>query len=345
MFSSLAGLQNWVSSQQRDQGSNALKETDTNLNQIPGSGLEIAQNHYFPLVDQPHVEIDMENTVLDVEPKVYELESESVFPFGARAIYRLVGAWFVTVAAGSVLVSIPVAIGALPMVLFVGGVGMILTALVQWIIRKWINFIIICLRLIKDLLLSPRYLLSLTGTIIKRSYNLLFGPQSAPKPLPGTGGMQNKLVKKASSFDRGKQTVSSLEWNRPDEHFKTLYDTGARTTSRSTFSKHIQSIPAKDIKRNLRQARNPQFLFLAPEDEYRLQLCTELYLSATNLQTESAVLKLGKHENGHIHYILSIWDEPETQANLKFEHIIGFCDVILFSSSILCLLINLEQSK
>jgi hypothetical protein len=72
---------------------------------------------------------------------------------------------------------------------------------------------------------------------------------------------------------------------------------------------------------------NPQFLWLTKEHQERLDYCIQLYSSTTNLPADHFELLLGPQEDGSVHSILSLWNEPDPNVPLDYHYLIGFCQV------------------
>ncbi len=114
----------------------------------------------------------MEDNRLPVyqDEPIQEPEPTGLFKF----LGRLTGLWFVTVAAGSVLLSIPVSAIGLPIILSVGLTSLIVKSLFSWLYKLWIRILIIAWKSIRSLFTSPTLLIQYAGNMLKNTFKSLF---------------------------------------------------------------------------------------------------------------------------------------------------------------------------
>ena len=330
MLSTVSG---WITSD----GSAAAEQAQSQ--QIPTLGNVIPESQKYLVTPKqletgPPTEIITENT----QP------STSIFSAGMKRVVGLIGVWFMTIAAGSLLCSIPLAIASLPFVCVVIVSIMIVGQFVKWLFGIWLGMVRYCLLLIRDVIMYPRHLVATLSSWIGSYFTLGFKKEVKPVLRIREEQREPRMYKLERHRSR------KHDWQRQDEYGRRVYesrlisanpngkppvDMSRALQNRSSFD--FGRRPSSDLstlrgsfQKDQTAVRNPQFLFLTPDDEYRLSLCSELYASSTNMKPEDFLIRLGRDEEEQVHYVLSIWDEPSHQSQLNLDSVIGFCEVMVY---------------
>jgi hypothetical protein len=101
-----------------------------------------------------------------------KVESHSSFAF--KMLSRLAGLWFITVAAGSVVCSIPISAMGLPIILGIGIFCLVSVAVVKYIVRLWFQLLAICWKATKALITSPTHLIGLGISLFRKVTHIIF---------------------------------------------------------------------------------------------------------------------------------------------------------------------------
>lgn len=182
MLASVIRLQNWFGDTSEQETKTASIPADQETARSVNSTLE-----------------EIQKTKLIVEPQYYNASPYTVYPeypphkstvtqtqadlqetkqsntgFAFQCFYRLTGLWFVTVAAGSVLCSIPISAMGLPIILGFGIISMVAVAIFSYIVKFWIKILAMIWRAFKAALLSPTYLVGMTGSLIRKVTHMIF---------------------------------------------------------------------------------------------------------------------------------------------------------------------------
>jgi hypothetical protein len=122
-------------------------------------------NPYIVYSDYPNLD---ENTLAKVET------TESTGSFAFKLLSRLAGLWFVTVAAGSVICSIPISAMGLPIILGVGIFCLVAIAIFKYIVRIWVHLLSLSWRLTKTVIMSPKHLIGVGFSLVRKVTHLIF---------------------------------------------------------------------------------------------------------------------------------------------------------------------------
>ena len=334
MFSMISTVSTWIGGE----ASTELSGSPTPL--TVGDGIiDLTIPDKYQKVSPKQLEIGVQRKFEAVE---YSKDPGSVTTTsGMKKVLGLVGVWFMTIAAGSVLCSIPLAVATLPFVCVVAICILAVGAFLKWVFALWLAMVKYCLVVVRDIVLYPRHLVSKLSSWIGSYFSIGYKNEQAKSQLRVKDQLRAPRMYKLERYRSRKS-----DYGRQDEYNMRLYQSGKPPvdTSRGLSNRHSFDLsrqplelgrrPSSDLSsigRNFKDqstVRNPQFLFLTPDDEFRLSLCSELYASSTNMKPEDFLIRLGRDEDGQIHYVLSIWDEPTNISQLNLDSIIGFCEVI-----------------
>ena len=282
-------------------------------------------------------------------------------------LYRLASLWFISIAAASVLCSIPLSAIGLPFIIGFGLVSMCIVFITSLIFKLWISLLKASWRAVKSMFTGP---LQLAGSLWKKATSILRG--NASSIINSTTPNNNR------GRDRSASRQPLLPINTATHPFNSnrRFSTSSRLTDRSfdgsssLMNEHLQhsgkwryydpngnnevlqssfysSLPSprqvfspsisESSKRfdfdHVLPPSNPRVLNAAfhelnSSQRDRLEMCTQLYSLTTNTPMDQIDIGLGlRHETGNTHYILSLWNEPNLNEPLELTHLIGFCEV------------------
>ncbi|KAJ3271035.1 hypothetical protein HDV01_007116 [Terramyces sp. JEL0728] len=95
----------------------------------------------------------------------------------------LSGKFYIGVAGGSVLLSIPISALGLPFILSIGIVSFVIAVIMKWIVQAWLNTIVFAFKLVKTLIFSPTYLLQYAGSMLRKMVMSLVQKKKEEVPL------------------------------------------------------------------------------------------------------------------------------------------------------------------
>jgi hypothetical protein len=297
----------------------------------------------------------------DLEICSPEIDQKPPLPASIHFLYKLTGLWFISVAAGSVLCSIPLSAIGLPIIITVGVCSMMITFVASTIIKVWIYFIKLGWKTLKQVFYSP---FTITSYFLSTITSTLFGRSPEPisiPPVPLSRRFSSSTTRSLDSYQSHHSRLDSpREWryNDLDRSFDgilhrdainpkfdtsrdSLYRDPHRDQSyRDTF--HDQTVRDRDGNFKLdtilpsttpnrpplepRYHLNPTFHILLPTDKDRIEICAQLYSLTTNIPMDKTGLVVGR-DGDTVHGIISLWNEPGVNEPLEVSHLIGFCQV------------------
>ncbi|KAJ3323056.1 hypothetical protein HDV06_002502 [Boothiomyces sp. JEL0866] len=110
-------------------------------------------------------------------------EEKTTFSTLLSFLYRLTIVWYIGVAGGSVLLSIPISALGLPFILSIGIVSFFIAVIMKWIVQAWLNTIIFSLKVVKSVMFSPTYLLQYAGSMLRKMVMSLYQKKKEEVPL------------------------------------------------------------------------------------------------------------------------------------------------------------------
>jgi hypothetical protein len=269
-----------------------------------------------------------------IEVSKLDKPEESSGSFAFKLLSRLAGLWFITVAAGSVICSIPISAIGLPIIMGVGVTCLVILAIFQYIIRLYLQLLSLAWKAIKAVLFSPKHLIGFGVSLIRKVSHYFFHRNTVgmvdQHPYPSFPPLSRRLSTTSSRYtDRSYEgsfqiNVDQYRWRYYEPTHQRMPITSLGDESSQLSSPREHRVYDYDV--SIRAApMNPQFMWLTPEHRDRLDYCRQLYSSTTNLPADQFDLLLGPQPDGSIHSILSLWNEPDPTVPLDYPHLIGFC--------------------
>lgn len=283
-------------------------------------------------------------------------------------IYRLAGLWFITVAAGSVLCSIPISAIGLPFIVGFGLVSMFIMFVMSTILKLWISLLKLSWKAVKSMFSGP---LKIVNSIWNRVSNILkigspsyaVSDRPSVKPLLPTNALSRRFSTSSRftdrSYESGASNFMSLD---PSAAYKWKhYDHGSNHDvlqsayyhpSNTTLSPHLKlqspsvsSDSSKKFDFDSIMTSNPRVLNAAFHELKvnqidRLSMCAQLYSLTTNVPIDQVDIHIGSRSDdisGNYHHILSLWNEPNVNEPLELSHLIGFCEVCILLNILFCI--------
>jgi hypothetical protein len=264
-----------------------------------------------------------------------EKPKESTVTYTLKYMGRLAGLWFVTVATGSVLCSIPVSALGLPVILSLGFTSLLVASLFSWFYHLLIKIIAIAWKAIKLLLASPAIIIRNAVFYVKKAAMSIFSISTDQQPVISTQrrfSTASRLTNRSDEF-----YPSRWRYYEPYDSLRIGYSNtyNGPTSAAIDYSPTFSNAPASVLsgvgeKISIRRGvMNPQFLLLNTAQKDRLEFCKQLYAASINAPQHTFDLTLGENPiDGSEHSILSLWDEPDVNCPLDSSNLIGFCEVI-----------------
>jgi hypothetical protein len=268
-------------------------------------------------------------------------------------LYRLTALWFITVAAGSVVWSIPIGAIGLPIIIGLGIVTLIISFITSIIIRFWIFLLKSSWGMIRSVLDGPfliakKILKQFTGmdlTTSPRSIDQLEkGPlviNETPMESSNFSGSQRRFSSSSRLTERSIDPTLAID-TRWRYYEPSVNDTSSNYSNVGPSSPRLNALTSpslySDMSRRLEdfdqhlsihpRVVNASFYELHREQRDRMEMCAQLYSLTTNVPMDQFELHLGRREDtGNTHHILSLWNEPSVNEPLELSHLIGFCEV------------------
>jgi hypothetical protein len=270
-------------------------------------------------------------------------------------LYRLASLWFISIAAGSVLCSIPISAIGLPFILGIGFVSMLIVFIMTLLFKMWISLLKASFRAVKTLFKGPFQIVS---SLLRKITSSLTASNSAinqkPDHLPtGQPVLPINTRRYSTSSQRSFEPINHEQMNRwryydPSGNSEVLQSSfnSSFPSPRQVYSPSISDTSKRfDFDHSLPsnpRVLNAAFHDLNPSERDRLQMCAQLYSLTTSTPMNQVDVSLGRRaETGNTHFILSLWNEPNVNEPLELAHLIGFCEVrFVFQSnqsfSVLC---------
>ncbi|KAJ3306597.1 hypothetical protein HDV03_004726 [Kappamyces sp. JEL0829] len=281
-----------------------------------------------------------------------EVRTRSSFsPF--TFLYRLTGLWFITVAAGSVMWSIPIGAIGLPVIIGMGTFALIIGFIASLVLKVWLYLLKSSWKAIKSVFFTPLSFLEyalkkVTGASrmqLLEMDSLENGSRNhsnaAPPPSSSYGGSQRRFSSSSRITDRsydGAGASEQYKWRYYDPIGQDIANP-VYNPATSSPKVNVASSPSllSDTMRRFDEfdhglqvnprVLNAAFYELTPDQRDRLEMCAQLYSLTTNIPMDQVELQLGPRlDTGNIHYILSLWNEPAVNEPLELSHLIGFCE-------------------
>jgi hypothetical protein len=267
-------------------------------------------------------------------------------------LYKLTGLWFLSVAAGSVLCSIPLSAIGLPIIITVGVCSVIITYITSTIIKIWIYFIKLGWKTVKQIVYSP---LTVTSYLFSKITTSIFGKSKSvhiPIEKPLSRRFSSSTIRSLDSYqsyhsrldsprdvdpkwryndlDRSYDGIIYRDSIKPDNLGKvdSIRDQSLRDVNmyRETYRDPLKDRDSTERPEGVENRLNPVFYTLSKMDKERIDICAQLYSLTTNIPMEKTGLRVGV-EDGKTHGIVSLWNERGIKEPLEIGHLIGFCQV------------------
>ena len=179
------------------------------------------------------------------------------------------------------------------------------------------------------MIMSPRYLFSFGLSLLRKIGHVVVNYNTSPtdQVLP-----TNEFHPPSRRFSTSRLTDRSLDvLDQRRRYYEPMFCRPNYSSESPNLTQSFDYVENIDLP--IRSAQlNPQFLWLTLEHGDRLDYCRQLYSSSTNVPLDQFDLSLGTLEDGTIHYILSLWNEPDINDPLDYTHLIGFCQVFILLS-------------
>jgi hypothetical protein len=280
-------------------------------------------------------------------------------------LYRLASLWFISIAAGSVLCSIPLSAIGLPFIIGFGIASMFIVFIMSLIFKLWILLLKASWRAVRSMFSGP---LRIVGSLWNKAVAIFHGnspsliKSSTPyrgrdrsavrQPLLPINTANNRRFSTSSRLtDRSFDGSSSLMNEHLQHSGKWRYYDPSGGNNEVLQSSFYSSLPSPrqilspsisdsskrfDFDQVLPNSNprvlNAAFHELNVSQRDRLEMCAQLYSLTTNTPMDQIDIGLGlRAETGNTHYILSLWNEPNLNEPLELTHLIGFCEVNFWS--------------
>ncbi|KAJ3308472.1 hypothetical protein HDV04_001202 [Boothiomyces sp. JEL0838] len=254
-------------------------------------------------------------------------EEKTTFSTLLSFLYRLTIVWYIGVAGGSVLLSIPISALGLPFILSIGIVSFVIAVIMKWVVQAWLNTILFSLRLVKTVMFSPTYLLQYAGSMLRKMVMSLYQKKKEEVPLVD--------IRRHSTSSRYTDRSEDLRWKYiENEEFRsqkihipsvTQYEDYQQNISPRLSSPSVCSASSfREFERVL-TSLEPMFLDLTPEDHARIDVCYQLYSLTTGTPVDRFEILIGHQRTGNEHHVLSLWNQADN-SDIDLSKLIGFCE-------------------
>ncbi|KAI8897771.1 hypothetical protein BC833DRAFT_592417 [Globomyces pollinis-pini] len=279
-----------------------------------------------------------------------------------KFLYKLTAIWYISIATGSVILSIPIASFSLPLILVCGVFSFLVSLLISFLSKLYISFIVFTWNTLKKILFSSNGIFGIVNSVFKK-VGSIFSSSAPISDLPTTQ-LQRRPSTSSKHTDRSRHTDRSMEdynvmkWRYYDNnsHYEdyrfqkpsmlsasvnydelNLDQRSPQLSNRSINSDHKRD--REDYAHSKRSNANSQtsqtqyaFHYLTVEQTHRLDLCKQLYLMNSSEGNDEIELLIGTQTNGDTHHILSVWNELDPFEPVEFSQLIGFCEYFISPS-------------